>query len=216
MTRYWLARFLLSPSIVSGTICFVLAVGATIAIAWSYIADNQLFYDFLFGAKGASTALVTAPDSMGAFQNVLLNSQFTFYILLAGAAVASGLLVYALLQSLNSTMHSATEIVRGLRKKDAVAKHAAQTIIVRLAVRTVSLVGWALYMAFFINILVPFCALLVNGGTADITDSAPSGWWLVLGGFALVLLGLHMNVIFARLVLLKPRLFSSNDIPLSE
>jgi hypothetical protein len=216
MTRHWFARYLLSPSILSGTLCSVLAALTTAGIAWSYIANNQLFYDFLFGTKGAATALVTAPDSFEALQATLFSSQFTFYILLLGVALVTGFAVYALLQGASGAFSRTKTIVRGLRTKDTTAKKMLEEIIMRLATRSFSLVGGAVFIGFFVNVLLPFCVLLVNGGTADIADSHESGWWLVIGGFGFLLLGLHMLVIFTRLVFLKPRLFSSNDIALHE
>lgn len=76
-----------------------------------------------------------------------------------------------------------------------------------LLVHLVVLVLWAGYIAFFVKHIIPYVFNLALVGAGQLHNPLVGGYAL----FAAVILALalHINVIFARLLFLRPRLFSS-------
>lgn len=75
-----------------------------------------------------------------------------------------------------------------------------------LLVHLVVLLFWAAYLLFFFSHIVPYVINLALVGAAQLQNPLVGGYAL----FAAVVMALaiHINVIFARLLFLRPRLFS--------
>lgn len=203
---------LLLPSISSGIITACMALILFTLTSWSYINENQLFYDFFFGVYGFKTALLQAPDSFWTFQNAVLNSSTTYYVLLVLVGIAAGLTVYTVLEGISRTVRSASAVLQEMHVEEAVYRRAVHESFVRLILRLVSLAGWALYTVCFISLIVPFCIFLIQLGVDDLATGVWMWWVRLLAALAIIAAGVHVHVIFARLCMLRPRLFGDTDI----
>jgi hypothetical protein len=211
-----LAILLFIPSIFSGTSVFAITIGVLGWGAWTYINDNQLFYGSFSGAYSLQSYVWDISFRFSSITNAFLHSPASYYVLVGGMAIAAGVAVFTVLQ-----------LVRVVLKQSHVALHAAQNpsdyhlqylrdTVSRLWLRVLSIVGWALYSAFFVSTFIPFVLLLLQVGVEDIQRILISGWLECAGSAGLLMLGLHMHIIFMRLVALRPRLFGSDAIEAAE
>jgi hypothetical protein len=218
MDQLRLTWLLLSPSLSSGVmtvVCTIFIVGMS---GWLYINHDQLFYDYLFGPRGIQTTLIQITDTSAVLRNWLLGSVATYYILLFVTAVIVGLTVFAILQNAKKVLNGSLFVWQGLHNATQAHKDALKEMFTRLALRIICLLIWAIYLALFITILIPFSTLLVQLGIDRITMRVPEldGLLYIAASIALVLASLHLHVVFARLVRLRPRLFGILDIELAE
>lgn len=206
---------LLSPSVSSGALTMVGALGILIVSGWLYISNNQLFYDELFGIYGFKTLLIQN-DVWYAFQHMLFDSTATYYVMLLMAGITVGLIIFTLLEGIRRTATAAAEEVRQVEDHNPSHKAAAREALERLLLRIASLVGWSVYVALFINIILPFCIILNQAGIDAFDSSKVSGAWYCFEAFALLIVSVHMHIIFARLCVLRPRLFGDSDIEMAK
>ena len=199
------------PSLSSSALTSLTAAVVLVASGWSYINENLLFYDQLFGIYGFKTLLLQS-DGLYALQHALLDSTLTYYILLFAAGITVGLMVYTLLETARMTIHTTAEELHEIGDDDPLHKTAAREALERLLLRVASLVGWGVYMAIFASILLPFSIVLAQTGVDMLETSLLGGVVHGASAFVLLVLGLHTHIIFARLVMLRPRLFGDSDI----
>ncbi len=169
---------------------------------WPAITHNPFLYDYLFGQYGV-TSILNQSNSL--LDPAIFEQAYTYYIALALIAVLTGIAVYIVLQSFSRGVEDAREALSEIEEAGSSRRSVEAEIGVRWAVRTASIVLWAVYLVFFTNALLPFCLLTTRQGTAALNQA--NGWAFELLGFMLLWLGLHQHVIFARLTLLRPRIF---------
>jgi hypothetical protein len=216
MRRFYLIKLLLLPSVLSIGVCTGLAAVTVAATAWAYIRDNQLFYDYLFGVHGFSTLLVQESDGLLVLRNAVFSSNLTYYILILLCSLIVGLLVYVLLEGLRLATQETAMTWRQMHLSSSAYTQTARQNLARQLLRIAALAGWALYTIIFVTTLLPTSMVLARAGTDSIGMSMAWGWVNVLQSFALLAVGLHMHVIFARLTALRPRLFGGADIEIAE
>lgn len=216
MSQFRLANLLLTPSILSAIVTITSAVVATAYSGWSYINDAELFYDYLFGPLGVVTALLSTPDPFMILRIAIFNNPLTYNALILLCAIIIGFIVYEILESSQRVVRESTTVWYELHSPTPEARQAMYDTLVRLCVRTAGFVGWMLYTLLFINILAPFCLVLLQVGIDDIASSMLTGWLYGFIAYALLALGLHLHIVFLRLCLLRPRIFGGIDILMAE
>lgn len=202
---------LLLPSLSSGLLTTVGAIAVLSISGWSYVNDNLLFYDQLFGIYGLKTQLIYS-DGLYTIQHAILDSALTYHILLAAAGMIVGLIVYTLLEAGRRTVHQAAEELHEIQDTDPAHKIAAREALERVLLRIASLVCWGMYVVVFARVLLPFSVISLQAGIDGFGTSFVASAINCAGAFALLSLGLHLHIIFARLLLLRPRLFGDADI----
>jgi hypothetical protein len=207
MYRQNLTRLLLTPSLLSGTVVLSLTAAICADSAWTYISNNQLLYDYLFGAYGFKTYLWQSSAHATALRNAFFGSLAAYYILVFVAATTGGLIVYTLLQGLSLFVSSTRRIWLELDTLGSTRHAILAKLFSRLGLRTLSLVGWTIYAAFFFSTLIPFSVILIQTGVAHINNGAILGWLDCILAALLLTLAMHLHVIFVRLIFLRPRLF---------
>lgn len=212
MSQFSLAHLLLLPSVLSGvtTVLLVLIFGA--ASTWAYVSHSQLFYDQLFGPFGAVTSLLQAPDFFAVFRATIINNPLTYNTIIIVAAVVVGLLVYQLLEGLGRAAKGTSVMWYGFQTQTNDAQQIAKETLTKLVIRVVSFVCWVLYMLFFINILAPFCILLLQLGIDTLEASDWFGAAVCLAALLFLAVSVHLHVVFARLCLLRPRIFGGWEL----
>jgi len=208
MDQSRLLRLLFQPSLSSETVTVGLALGVVGGSAWTYVSAKQLFYDYVFGAYGFKTYIWQQSASITAFRDTMLNSSVAYYVFVALAATAVGLIVYAGLQFLSllfSWRHWSGLDSLGVNRSEI-----ARELFRRLCVRVATMLGWAVFGACFFALLLPMVALLSQMGVDHIQEGMKFLGGLILAAAVVILaLALHLQVVFLRLVLLRPRVFWS-------
>lgn len=210
MNRTRLLKRLLSPSVSSGLVVLIAVTLVLSLSAWTYIAHEQLFYEYLFGRYGLTTILLIAPDSFSFFRGAIINSLLTYYAIVFVAAIIVGLVVYTILESFERVGSGTRTLLQEIESNDKVSKELARETIVRLALRCLSLIGWMCYILLFVKMLVPLSIALVQAGIDSLAiGSLMIGSASIIGAWLLLLVGSHMHVTFARLCLLRVRVFGN-------
>ncbi|HSX29233.1 MAG TPA: hypothetical protein VLE73_01595 [Candidatus Saccharimonadales bacterium] len=207
-----LTRLLLTPSISSGLIVFA---GSAVVLGysgWLYISDNQIFYDYLFGAYGLKTFVWQNSLGFSVWTQAFLSSPVAYYLLVGGVAVAVGVAVFTVLQAAGVFVRGTAELIDQVEYKGPTRGNALREILSRLVLRVTSLIGWAVYAAFFVSMLVPFSIVLNQTGIEHLRSGTWYGVFGCLGAYVLLALGLHLHVVFIRLTALRPRLFGGDDV----
>jgi len=215
MTKARHLGLLLSPSLVSGPICVLLALLVLGSAGWAYITDSQLFYDQLFGAYGAVTVAQVRPYSIDSLQGLIFSGPLTYYVLLFAGSIIAGVTVYIVLESISRVVYGTSLFLREVHSDRATARQAAQESLARLVLRIAGLVAWSLYWLVFINLLVPTSLVALEQSLEAL--SMHELWALVVLAlaFATLVVSIHLHVTFARLVYLRIRLFGGYDAELS-
>jgi hypothetical protein len=216
MHRLQLVRLLLTPSLSSGGVVFAGALIIIAASAWSYINDNQMFYETLFGIYGFKTLIIQAPDSVWILRNMILGSNATYYVLIIICGLAAGLTTYTVLETLRHAAQGASQVWHEMQSPSQLQQTAFREDILRLLLRIITLGIWGVYIVIFLTTLFPATIVFTQSGIDSISMTMTSGWWYIAGGFGLLVISLHIHVILARLLLLRVRLFGSSDVEIAE
>lgn len=168
--------------------------------------DGRL-YDWLFGANSSASQIETARNTIDSitgaiFGNAILN-QLLFFVLW----MLIGLAVYVILAGVNREVSTVNELREELHYANVRPAEIRREFIIRLVIRWVILAGWGIYWVVFIKIYLPFSILCAHIGAADFEHVG--GWLYGLAAFVTLVLSLHLHVIFARLLVLRTRLFGS-------
>ncbi|HSX31875.1 MAG TPA: hypothetical protein VLF43_01315 [Candidatus Saccharimonadales bacterium] len=206
-----LTRLLLTPSITSGVLTVAIALGVLGYSGWLYISDNQIFYDYLFGAYGLKTFVWQNSLGFSIWSQNFLSSPLAYYLLVGGAAITVGVAVFTVLQTTSGFVRGTAELIDQAQFKGPSQRSALRELVSRLVLRTTALIGWAVYMAFFVSMLVPFSIVLNQMGIDRIRNGAFYGILATIGAFAVLVLALHLHTVFLRLTALRPRLFGGDD-----
>lgn len=177
--------------------------------AWAYINTKQLFYEYVFGAYGIKTYLWQHSSNISTVKNTLLASPAAYYLFVGFAATIIGLAVYALLQCIGLALSWRT--LSGLDTLGPNRQAIVRELSRRLVLRSTVLVGWAFFGAYFFSVLLPFVGLLNRTGVEHIQDGAPMGWLLCAAAGFIFAISIHMQIIFLRLLYLRPRVFGGAD-----
>jgi hypothetical protein len=208
MGQRFLARTLLTPSLLSGYVTVFIALAVLALSGWSYLTKSEFLHDYLFGPFGVVTALLYAPDFFAVFRRVVTNNPFTYNAFILVGAVLVGVLVFELLEAIRRFKRNTSLIWYEFHTHTPEAREALTETLVRAVVRIVSALAFVFYSIFVVNIVTPFCILLIENGIDRLSTSPLR---LLGNGAASVLLlavSLHVALVLLRLSLLRPRLLS--------
>ena len=204
-------KLLLLPSLLSLIMSSIITLLLLGVANWIYFAHSPTLYAFFFGPTGFVTVLQNTPNNFQDMMSALFNAPLTYQAVILFIAILAGLAVYIVLEGLDHAVLGAADVWQDIRYSDPQGKVAVEREVgARLAVRSTALIGWVIYWFLFIRVLVPFCILTTRVTIDDL--SSWTGWVRVILGFILLLVGIHLHTIFARLTLLRPRLFGGRDV----
>lgn len=212
-----LLRLLLTPSVLSGAVTVGIASVVVAYSGWTYISQNLLFYDALFGAYGFQTFLWQVSNEQMGWRQAFLGSPIAYYLLVAGFALIGGLIVYVALESLRALLGNASilKIGRG-RVVSRIGEHKLHELWLRLGLRIVGLVGWTVYIVFFVSTIVGLAITLTETGMAHLETNPGITVAYCASALAALTITLHMHVVFLRLCMLRPRVFGDSAIEEAE
>lgn len=208
MYQQRLFRLLLSPSLLSGLLVVLSSLLYMGYAGWTYIQDNQYFYDYLFGAYGTQTYLWAHPFVAPPWLAHIFKGSLAYFVLLITAGLVVGTLVYGVLRIVSAIRTQKADLSRELAIPSAQHDTIIAELVTRMALRAMALLGWGLYALFFAGTIVGAITLTLHLGI----DSIQAGHIVVgvaqLAGDSLFLLAAtHVHVYFLRLALLRPRVF---------
>lgn len=200
-----LAKLLFRPSLFSTILTTILTIIILGVAAWPYTESNTLLYESLRGPHGLLTTIQKSPDITLLTSSLLTNSM-TYNLVILGVAglIAAG--VYAILQTLSRLIVNSYDTWHAVHDADSpiTAEAAEKEIGARTAIRLLSMLLWIAFIFFFVKILLPYCIVAIQISIDNLLT------WKALYGLAAygaLLMSLHIHVVFARLILLRPRVF---------
>lgn len=201
---------LLRPSLLSGSICFGAATFLLGISFWSYSTKVDFITDVLFGPSGITASLRNAVDNFDIFSQVFNDVSIMYGIAIFLAALITGVVVYFVLELSERLISSVSESYLSFFDTDAyLRKTTGRELLLKVVLRIFILISWCLYTIFFSQVLLPFCILTakIDVGSIDFLNQLSFSAL----GFLLFLLGLHLHVIFLRLLVLRPRVFGGEQ-----
>jgi hypothetical protein len=205
-----LILLMFKPSLFSFIGTNVVAIIILIVANRPVVTRNPVLYEYFYGPQGLTTVLRQSTDSFSAFTKALSAQFITYEVLVFVAAVTVGFLVYFALQFISNLLSGATSMILEVHEADKKAKKfVAAEVFTRLLVRVGALIAWFFYTVFFMKVLLPFCILSVGMAIVGLFDNF--AWAYAILGYIGLVAGLHLHIVFMRLVVLKPRLFGGHN-----
>lgn len=197
---------LLRPSLLSGVLSLGFAAGLLGLSNWSYFTYNPWLYDFFFGAYGLVTAVERSPNGFVALQDTVLRSAFSYNALIFCGAIFIGAATFVLIRA---ARHMQIGTLRLLKRMSSATKSQRRlmthTLAEHIVVEALVLATWMVYALVTFNFVVPYSMLLARIGAERIIEF--DGLVKVSAAVILLFVATHAHVIFARLVMRRPRLF---------
>ncbi|HEU4914580.1 MAG TPA: hypothetical protein VFT16_04220 [Candidatus Saccharimonadales bacterium] len=216
MYRHRFSVLLLRPSPLSSFVCGIFVLAVLISSNWSSILKELSFYDYFFGSEGLVTTLKNTDGGGSAIGQALASKSFNHNITIVLGAIAAGILLYILIRLIIKMIGGISMTLREIQAVDTPAKHAVEHEIARRsAIRVLVAVLWLVYLYLFIKVVLPFCILASQVGLDD-DKSIGEGIGYVLFAFLLLFVAAHMHIVLARLLLLRPRVFGSEEVVIGQ
>jgi len=180
---------------------------------WLFLRGDDIFYDYLFGAYGLHTFIWQSSLGLSAWYQAFLASPPAYYLLVGGAAVTVGVIMFTLLQVVGVLRNGTRHLLQEAGSNEPEHKRAAHELLLRLGTRVLGMVGWAGFAAFFVSSILPFTIVLNQTGIHYWADGGRRliGFGASLAAVLLFAVALHLQVVFARLSFLRSRLFHASS-----
>lgn len=200
-----LTSLLLSPSLLSFSFCSFLSLAILTVSNWSYLSQGSL-HTYIFGPYGLTTVLEKSSNALSAVNGVF-SSPTAYNFAVPIFALFIGLMVYVLLQGIDHITAEATGRVDEVTYvNDAqIKKQMRKQVELRAVLKIATMLTWFIYLIFFARVLVPFAILLGRIDTMHVWTWENAGRGL--GALLLLIAAFHIQVIFLRLIVLRPRVF---------
>lgn len=178
---------------------------------WSYVSPSSALHAYLFGPYGLATILEKSSNALSAI-NGIFGSPTAYNVAVPIFALFIGLIVYVILEGVDHVAADATgRTDEVINISDAqIKKEMKKEVRLRAGLKTATMLAWFIYLIFFARVLVPFAILFGRIDTAHVWTWQNVGRGL--GALGLLLLAFHIQVIFLRLVVLRPRVFGGEDV----
>lgn len=209
MPKFDATHLFVAPTLASIAFSVVGSGSLLLLLNLPFITQSGLINDLVLGESRSSSLQEIADTtviqvSALTLENEILNtiSFFMFWMLV-------GLAVFLSLSSLGHTLSSITETIETTRYLNQRKKLLLENLYMRMTVRSTGILGLAVFYVFLAKFILPF-ALLANQAWLGHLYSL-EGWLYGVLGFIVLALSLHIITVFARLAMLKPRLFGGWD-----
>lgn len=206
MRQLRLTLLLLRPSLISSSTCLVAAACLLTITNRAFLAYNPTLNTYLFGANGLFNALQSSPFSLsGAYHSVFTHSLsrniLTYLFILFITIVIFGALEGSS-KAFNQLSAGANELRTAAAPRFALLR---REIWARAVTRMLVVTVWAVYAIIFASVVLPFCVQQARFGIATIGQLSHVQYIAV--GSGVLLVALHLHVVFARMLVLRPRIF---------
>jgi|SRR3989344_161761 len=200
---------LISPSLLSGSLTVIISVFVLLGATWTYSVGSGAIFNFLFGKSSSAELIRTSQSSVSAFNNTVFGNPTLNKILYFGFWMLVGILVYVILFFFVRGTSTAVRDVEEATYTNVNKADLFKSFAARLGLRLLITVIWVIYSIFFAQIFFPFSILAARIGLSELPHIM--GW--VYSPLSLVVLGLslHIHIIFLRLLMLRVRVYDSNQ-----
>ena len=169
-----------------------------------------MLYEYFYGEYGMITSFQGFVDSTIQRFPILSDQSSMYNLTVMVAALVAGVVVYAVLQGLTKLLAvGLNDYIAVQEASDTERKHAAKEVAIRWILRVATLIVWVVHWLIFAGVIVPFCILLARVELSDLLTA--KGWINGFLGVTLLFVSIHMHVIFMRAMVLRPRLFGSEN-----
>jgi len=136
-----------------------------------------------------------------------LDNLLPYNVIVVGFALFVGLIVFVTLEGVRHMHQEMDDTFDQVKFANAQSKQAMEkSIETRIGLKAVVGIAWLGYSLFYFNTLIPLCTTIVAKSTTHAPLAGPASNLLA---FVLLLVATHLHVIFARLLVLRPRLFGA-------
>ncbi|GEM_PF-1432008 len=210
MQQLRLFSLIFLPSPFGMVMTWVAAVIILLVANWSYTVNNSFLGDFLYGNGGVITKFSEPTDKLSVFAAAFSAQYITYEIIVFIFAMLIGFLVYLLLQSISGSIRNFNDIIDQLRGTSGTTKQDLELSVgLQGLIRVSAIFFWFCFWMLTLKILLPYAILATQLTVEDIFTSYD--WLYALLGVVVLALTIHIHVVFARLTLLRPRLFGGSD-----
>ncbi|MEO5499107.1 MAG: hypothetical protein ABIR46_01245 [Candidatus Saccharimonadales bacterium] len=176
-------------------------------VNWAYLSNNPLIYRTIFGPEGFSAYVWENTGSISEWMSQFFSSTIGYYVSLSVLAVLVGIAVYTLLQIVSFAVTGTVHYFQ--RAELATSPTRLMEIFMQLWIRSLALVGIVFFSAAVVGTIIPTIEALIDTGANLLNAFQLIGLIQYSIGFLLTAVSLHMFVVFVRILVLRPRLFSS-------
>jgi hypothetical protein len=210
MHQLQLFKVLITPSPLSAVLIFILAITWVLVNSWLYFSNNPFVYQYVFGPNGITSYAWEGTESITSWGSKFFSSPAGYYVLLAAFGLIVGAAVFALLQAGSLVTRGTTSFIQ--KAENATRPVVMLEIFTQLWVRCLAVIGWAWFMSVTLGSILPLLDIFIDSGASHIRSYSLTGAWYYAQAIVLAIVTLHMHTVFARLTLLRPRIFHSQNI----
>ena len=197
-------KLLLTPSWLSGLIDVVGGLVVVIGVVFVFaLSTNQFNLQLLRLDNTPSSSVITLPSQVES-SNVNTSLSTTWPLLVFWGII--GLVAYFFVENIVNTYRQINEFGKELNyvnaKRDLIIKMAVENLLLR----TVSALGWLVFLNVFLKIIIPFAITESHLWVTHIKSI--NGLLDGFKAFIIMVVSLHLNTVFLRLIFKKPRLFT--------
>lgn len=215
MYRRSFTGLLLRPSPLSSVVCSIFVIATLTTANWSFIHKTIPFYEYFFGPEGLVTTLQNSQGSGAAIGHALTGKSLGHNVEILGGALIAGLAAYVAVRIIVRMIGGISMTLREIQAVDTPAKHEVEHQMVRRAgIRGLVALVWLAYLFLFLKVIVPFCVFASKVGL-DEKNQLTDGIGYVFFAVCVLSLSTHLHVVLARLFLLRPRVFGSEEVVLT-
>ena len=198
---------LLTPSLLSGCVVVILSVLILLGATWSYSVGSGTLYDILFGKNSSVELISNSRSAMSAFANTVFGNTTLNKILYFAFWMLVGLFVYVVLFALIRGGETAVRDAQEATYTNVKKLDLFKSILVKAGLHLAVIAALVIYWIFFVEILFPFSILAARIGLSEL----PYIMGLVYSPLSLfiMVLSIHINIVFMRLLLLRVRIYDS-------
>lgn len=209
MRRLNITVLLFEPSFFSGTVTVIGAFTVLVLANFSYLLRSGLIFDVLYGKDSPVDLIQTSRDTASSINQTIFGNHTLNQILFFAFWMMIGLFAYVTIMAISQSVSETETDVKTLGYVHARKALVERSMLVRIAIRLGAILGGGIYIWVFIRFLLPFSVYSSRVGLGNLSDV--SGWVYLLIGFVVLALSMHLCVIIARLVMVRPRVFGSWD-----
>jgi hypothetical protein len=200
---------LLRPSLLSSVICGFLAVAMPITVNWSSVLMRLPFYGYFFGPAGLVDVLWN--NRQGSTGGPVNSKTLEHAVSIVIGAMLAGLALYIALRLVVKLVSSISMTIKEMRAVETPAKYVVEREVEkRVGIRVLVVAMWAVYCYLFIKVIVPLCIFTSQTGLSQHTRLG-EGIGYVLFSSSFFFFALHVHIVLARLLLLRPRIFGGEE-----
>jgi hypothetical protein len=199
---------LFEPSWLSGLFAVLAALVITFGIILIFSFNNNIIKQQLIGLQNTQSSQPTLTLPGQSPPGTTTSSLQNTWPLLGFWAVV-GLMAYVIIELFFNTLHEFRQFNNELRYVHVKRRSIVKNTIISFLFRVCMAIVWLVFLDIFFRRIIPFSILSSHASASNLPKL--SG---ILDGcmsIVLIVFGVHVNVVFLRLVLRRPRIFSSVD-----